>query len=131
MWMTRWLPAPTGVVYDAWMDPAVLQQWFTFGGEPTSVTVQPHDTFVIHERHADDEVSHFGTYHEMWRPHRLEFSWSAPAYFAGESTVTVSFVAIEDETLLTVGVIGAPDVRTEQAWHRMLDRLRTALGSPK
>lgn len=134
MWMTRWLPAPTDVVYDAWLDPDVMQQWFTLeGGDPAAVTVdpQPQGAFLVLQRHGADDVRHHGTYCEMWRPHRLVFNWCAPAYFSGESTVTVSFVAIEDETLLTVGVEGPEDARAEEAWHCALDRLRAALGSPK
>jgi uncharacterized protein YndB with AHSA1/START domain len=134
MWITRWLPVPAETVYDAWLDPTMMQQWFTVeGGAAAGVCVDPRPsgTFAVVERRGSVEVGHCGTYREMWRPHRLVFSWQAPAHFDGESLVTVSIVPLENETLLTVGVEGPGQPQTEAMWHRRLDRLRAALGSSK
>lgn len=68
-------------VFDAWLDPAAAGQWLfaTKAGEMQKVSIDARvdGEFLIVERRDGADAEHFGTYREIDRPHRLDFTFSA------------------------------------------------------
>ncbi|HEU5004129.1 MAG TPA: SRPBCC domain-containing protein [Actinomycetota bacterium] len=129
--LTRVLRASRAAVYRAWVDPAILSQWFAPG--PLSAVVAELDAteggrFRI-EMHAPDRVHvAVGTFRELAPGERLVFSWAWEGWALPETTVRVELRALGDaETELTLTHEGFPDaaVRDVHAdgWGRMLDRV--------
>ena len=54
-------------------------------------------------------------------------SWQAPQHFSGIALLEVSLAAVEDETLMTVGISEPAWTATHTHWPHLLDRLRQAL----
>jgi len=133
--LTRVLRASRAEVYRAWVEPALLSQWFAPGGldGPMAAVVAELDAtaggrFRI-EMHGPDRVNvAVGTFHELSPGERLVFSWAWEGWAVPETTVRVELRALgEAETELTLTHEGFPDAvvrdRHSDGWGQMLDRL--------
>lgn len=99
----RKITAPAEAVFDAWLNPDMLQK-FMLPGDGMSVPKASSDAkeggrFEVVMKSGDQEMPHTGTYLEI-NPHsRIVFTWESP-FSPGESTVTLGFDAIEGGTML-------------------------------
>ncbi len=101
----RTIKAPQKAVFDAWLDPKMLARFMTPGPDMT-VPVAKTDArvgggFEIVMRAGDREIPHHGTYKEINPHQRLVFTWFGPSP-AEDSTVTLTFDAVEDGTHVTL-----------------------------
>lgn len=135
--LMRVLPASRAEVYRAWVDPAILGQWFAPG--PMSAVVAELDAtaggrFRI-EMHGPDRVNvAVGTFRELTPGERLVFSWAWEGWGMPETTVRVELRALgEAETELTLTHEGFPDagVRDQHrdGWGRMTERLAAVVSA--
>ncbi len=128
-------------VFDAWLDPAVLDGWM-FGASQRDeevvrieVDARVGGKFSFVVRRQGQEIDHSGEYLEIARPQRLAFTWGAAA--VGEapdaSRVTIDIEAIGDGCELTLTHEMHRDwaeyaERTRDGWGRILDALGAAIG---
>ncbi|EPG74985.1 hypothetical protein LEP1GSC058_1665 [Leptospira fainei serovar Hurstbridge str. BUT 6] len=100
----RTIPAPTGEVFDAWLNPKIP-------GNPWNIA----EKFVL-----DPKVdglfywtltgtSHYGRFIEIERPARIQHTWISPNTLGQESIVTVTFKKQGEETLMTLVHSDLPD----------------------
>src|SRR3979409_1702328 len=93
----RTIPAPLGEVFDAWLDPKIP-------GNPWNAA----EKFVL-----DPKVdglfywtlkgtSHYGRFTEVERPGRIQHTWMSPSTLGEETTVTVTFQKMGEDTLMTL-----------------------------
>lgn len=121
-------------VFDAWIDPAKIRQWFAPGmGETRQIDIDARvgGSFCIVQRRADADAIHTGTYLELERPRRLVFTWSTPPQ-SDRSRVHVEIGAVADvcEVMLTheMEPRWAPHVdRIERGWSTQLDAMASLL----
>jgi uncharacterized protein YndB with AHSA1/START domain len=123
--------APIGKVFDAWLDPAMLTRFIL----PDPAMPQPEvendpregGRFTIVMQAGDDKLPHSGSYLVVDRPRRLKFSWES-AYSTDDSSVTLDFTAIDDNTTrvkLTHVRFLHEEARSdhEGGWGNILDKL--------
>lgn len=101
----RMIKAPPKVVFDAWLNPAMLQK-FMLPDQRVSlphISVDPRvgGRFVIVMRLGDRELPHTGEY-TLINPHdRIVFTWYGPSP-ADNSTVTLDFAPADGGTQITL-----------------------------
>jgi RimJ/RimL family protein N-acetyltransferase/uncharacterized protein YndB with AHSA1/START domain len=81
--VTRHIKATPERIFDAWIDPASVAQWFAPGmGEMVRIDVDPRvgGQFVFTQRRGEQDVEHAGEYLVFDRPHRLAFTWGVPKF---------------------------------------------------
>lgn len=98
--VSRGFDVPAERVFDAWLDPAILDQWM-FGSKVRDEEIVRLDldprvggrfSFVV--RRGNEQIDHVGEYTMIDRPHRLGFTWAAHA--VGETAdEAASHVSIE------------------------------------
>ena len=104
--LKRRLNAPPEKVYAAWTDPAQISKWFGPDAGPvtraeTDVRVGGRFHIVFHSEDGEEhDVS--GTYREVVKNERLQFTWAWRTMPERESLVTVVVKADGDGTLLTL-----------------------------
>jgi len=124
-------------VFDAWLTPDSVRQWFGPGlGEMVRVDVDPQvgGKFSFVQKRGEDDVDHVGTYLELDRPRRLAFTWGVPQDSDDISRVVIDIAPLEDGSELTLTHELHPDwtdyaERTEEAWSKMLQAMDEALAS--
>jgi uncharacterized protein YndB with AHSA1/START domain len=130
----RLIRAPITVVYDAWLDAPLLEQWLK--PAPAVVTSVSIETTVggrlrVTMRAGGREEVHEGVYRLIDRPNRLSFTWSSAP--AGVNTlVNISFLASDEgRTMLLLKHDGLRDRAAEEnhreGWRRILDSLAETL----
>jgi uncharacterized protein YndB with AHSA1/START domain len=131
---TRIVEASAEDVFAAWTDPDILSRWFG----PADVTVpeaeldpQPGGAYRFTMRNADGSTFVVGgTYREVDRPRRLQFTWrwesGVPHTF--ESLVTIELEPVGEATELTLVHSGFPDPSSaashEDGWNASLPKLQ-------
>lgn len=131
--VTRHIRAAPERVFDAWIDPASIAQWFGPGlGDMVRIDVDPRagGKFVFTQRRGDEDVEHTGEFLVFNRPHRLSFSWSLPKQSPEVSRVGIEIRPRDDGSDVTVTHELAPEwadfaERTKEAWTKMLDVIAT------
>jgi uncharacterized glyoxalase superfamily protein PhnB/uncharacterized protein YndB with AHSA1/START domain len=121
-------------VFDAWIDPAKIRQWFAPGlGEMRQVDIDPRvgGHFAIVQRRAGGDAAHVGEYLELERPRRLAFTWSTPPQ-PDQSRVHIEIAAKGDGCELTLTHDMEPRwaehvERVEHGWTTMTDAMATLL----
>ncbi len=138
--LTKVIPAPPRVVFEAWLDPQALAN-FMCPSEGTTLSRVETDPrvggkFLIVMKVGDKELPHRGEYRAIDRFERLVFTWHSAA--AGpDSLVTLRLEALGGtETRLTLEHTGLGSeparARHEQGWTGILSALAHArLGHPK
>lgn len=135
----RTFNAPRAKVFQAWVDPKQMAQWFGpkgFVNPVCKLDVRPGGKLKIHMRGADGTIYPcHGTFHEIVEPERLVFTSQAveddgTVLIEAHNTVTFEDVG-NDRTLLTLHArvvkvtgIGAQYVKgMEQGWSQSFDKL--------
>ena len=134
--VTRSFNLPVGRLFDAWLDTGLLSHWM-FGPNVREEQIvrlsnDPREggTFSFVVRRQANEIDHIGVYREIFRPHRLVFTWAAvqAGKSDGESVVVLDFKPLDlgSELRLAHELPAQWANFTEQsvqAWTRMLDTL--------
>jgi uncharacterized protein YndB with AHSA1/START domain len=90
--VTRHIRGAPERVFDAWIDPASIAQWFGPGlGEMVRIDVDARvgGRFVFTQRRGNEDVEHTGEYLVVDRPRRLSFTWSVPKYSTDHANVGI------------------------------------------
>jgi uncharacterized protein YndB with AHSA1/START domain len=117
-------------VFDAWIDPAKVRQWFGPGlGEMTRVDIDPRvgGEFCLVQRRKGEDAAHTGAYTALDRPRRLAFTWRTPP-LSETSRITIDIVPAPDGCQLTLthemdARWAAHLERIEASWMKMADAL--------
>lgn len=134
--VTRTFDVVPELVFDAWMDTAMLEKWM-FGPHvrdeeivhlELDPTVGGRFSFLV--RREGEEIDHVGQYLEIDSPRRLVFTWGIAG--ADSSTVSVEFAGDENGSELILTHFLHPDwagyvERTRQGWAVMINKLAEAL----
>ncbi len=133
--MKRTFRASREAVFDAWVKPEQMSQWFCSAipnrtGRITRMDAQPGGRYLIE---VDDSATgiHYkirGEYREVRRPERLVFSWEfEPDPEFGKMTVTLDFIETGAETILVLTQENFPSAASRdghgQGWQFCLDAL--------
>ena len=123
-------------VFDAWITPEKVRQWFAPGlGEIVRVTIEARigGSFSFVQRRSSLDVDHTGEYLEMDRPRRLVFTWRVPPS-PDTSRVIVEIALSESGSGSEVTVTHELHPawadyagRAESAWTQMLDAMAATL----
>lgn len=118
--LKRIFKVPVEKVFDAWTKPEILAEWF--GPEGFSVIRSEVHLNVGGSYHIDicspdgKQISHYGSYLEISRPHRLAFTWMLADQackdcddLLAETIVSIEFKPIEQHTELTLTHEQLPD----------------------
>jgi uncharacterized protein YndB with AHSA1/START domain len=142
--ITRVFDAPRELVFKAWTDPKLLEQWWGpeyFSVPYCEVDVRPGGVFRVHMRGPDGVIyPGGGMYHEIVEPERLVITTTAFEDEAGipklEVRNTITFAELEaGKTKLTLHALvitAAPEVQAalagmEQGWKQSFDKLNRFL----
>jgi uncharacterized protein YndB with AHSA1/START domain len=142
--LTHRFAAPRDRVFEAWMNPEVLKQWWAAG--PTwetplaEVDAREGGSYRLSMRTDEGEIhTVFGEYREVRPPNRLAYTWTweegpGPAMAGSENTlVVVDFVEDGDGTLvkLTHSGFATPELRDMHAhgWQAVLANLESRVFS--
>lgn len=129
----RTVAASRSRVFDAWTDPTLIAQWWAPDGfsEPwAEVDLREGGGFRVGMKNPDgDPVVASGSYRIVRRPERLEYTWRWQGTVfdeMGETTVTVEFSEVGDETEVVLTHVGfmakdAADMH-EMGWGGCVDR---------
>lgn len=123
-------------VFDAWLNPNLLSRFMRGMVEMTESDIQidpregGHFTFVMHL--GERKIPHTGTYLEISRPDRLVFTWVSEYSVVDNSTVTLHFTRIADDTTqLSLSHVRFIDEETraghEGGWTCVLDNLHEVM----
>jgi uncharacterized protein YndB with AHSA1/START domain len=130
--LERHLDAPPDAVWQAWTDPAVMQQWYCPNPQWALVASTDLRTGGLWQVRMGDSHVAGGSYAVLDRPHRLAFTWrweseDEPA----ASTVEVELSPDAAGTRLALRHSGLPDAGEreshQQGWTLCLDRLAETL----
>lgn len=140
----RNFPVPRERVFDAWLDPALIEGWM-FGAAVRNEEIlhlrndpRVGGRFSFLVQRGEQRIDHVGTYLELDRPRRLAFTWAAVLVGADEdvdeasSRVTIELIAAGDGCDLTLTHEMDPKwadyaERTRMGWTKMLGDLADAL----
>ena len=92
--------------FDAWLDPTVPG---TTWHAADKFVLDPKVDGLFFWRMKPTQTPHYGRFTHVERPLRLEHTWMSPNTSGFESTVTVTFEAQGDHTLMTIVHAGLPD----------------------
>ena len=129
MIITRRFDFPIERVFDAWLDPARAGKFLfaTPTGTMVRVEIDPRvgGSFNLTRRDGED-VEHVGTYLEIDRPRRLDFTFRVPKFSAQMTTVRLDLKPLATGCELTLsheGVLPEWLDRTREGWGMILDGL--------
>lgn len=132
----RVLPASLQEVFDAWLDPEGMKEWFCPGS--TVTTVEELDArvgghFKITMRDGDKDYIHTGQYVEINPPKRLVFTWISQLTKNKPSLVTIQFnkKGNQTELVLTHQELPNKDAADKHrgGWTSILDKLAHRLSN--
>ncbi len=139
--ISRIFNAPREQVFDAWLQPEALKQWFGPGdSQVTDVQMDPVAggayRFEIHgggdcvDKDAEVHIP-TGKFLEISRPEKLAFTWAFEGGEMPETTVTVTFTEVEEGTRIDLLQEGFLDPviqgHHDQGWNGCLSNLETYL----
>ena len=115
----RTIPAPPGVVFQAWLNPKVPGNPWNMADK---LILQPKVDGMFYW--AIKGTAHYGRFTEVAPPDRIEHTWVSPHTLGEESKVTVSFEKKGDNTLMTLVHSDLPDTDGgrghEKGWNYFL-----------
>jgi len=114
----RTIPAPPGEVFDAWLNPKIPGN--PYAADKLMLNPKVDGFFYWTFK----ETPHYGRFTEVERPGRIQHTWMSPNTLGEESMVTVTFVKMGEDTLMTLVHSDLPDndlARThEKGWNYFL-----------
>lgn len=134
--VTRHIDAPAERVFDAWIDPASIAQWFGPGlGDMVRIDVDARrgGRFVFTQRRGDQDVEHSGEYLVFDRPRRLAFTWGLPKFSQDFSRVGIDMRATDAGCDITLTHELLPEWaeyadRTREGWAKMIEVIARLVG---
>jgi uncharacterized protein YndB with AHSA1/START domain len=134
----RRLPATPEEVFDAWTDPATLQQFMAPGNVKRTrvkADVRVGGEFEIVMEQPDKETDHHGKYIEIDRPRKLVFTWRSVHTGDRDTLVTLYFTPDGDDTRILLVHEQLPDDVARKGhtggWTGILDKLTEQLQQGK
>jgi uncharacterized protein YndB with AHSA1/START domain len=142
----RTFDAPRRMVWQAWVEPAQMAQWFGpkgFDNPVCELDVRPGGKLKIHMRGPDGAIYPcHGTFHEIVEPERLVFTSMAIDQDGNvliEALNTVTFTEQGGKTAMTLHVsvvkavgMGLEYIKgMEQGWSQSFDKLKVLLNPGK
>lgn len=134
--ITRRFAASPDLVFDAWLDPAVVSRWLFTGPTSQAHTAQLDPRvggrWTIVDKRDGVEYTAVGEYRLIDRPYRLVFSFGMPQFSPESAEVTVEIVADGDGALMTLTQDRMePDAvePTRQGWQVMFEGLEAQLAA--
>jgi uncharacterized protein YndB with AHSA1/START domain len=134
----RRLPATPEEVFDAWTDPATLQQFMvpnTTRRARVKADVRVGGEFEIVMEHDDKETDHHGKYIEIDRPRKLVFTWRSINTGGRDTLVTLYFTPDGEDTRILLVHEQLPDEKAKTGhtggWSSVLDHLTEHLQQGK
>ena len=131
--ITKELPAPPEVVFDAWTTPEHMAQWFspmTTASVP-KLELREGGEYQIDMHGEDRDFVHVGKYLKVDRPKELAFTWISDGTQQIETIVTLLLEAKNDGTMLTLKHEKFPSAESTDnhrgGWEAILNRLVEAL----
>jgi uncharacterized protein YndB with AHSA1/START domain len=133
--LKRRFRAPRERVFDAWVKPDLMTEWFCSAipnrsGHITSMNARPGGRYLIEVYDCLTGTKYMlrGEYCEVKRPERLVFSWEfEPDPEFGKMTITLDFIDRGTETELLLTQVNFPSVASRdghgQGWVFCLDAL--------
>lgn len=123
----RTIPAPPGDVFDAWLDPKVPGTIWN-AAEEFIVNAKLDGLFYWRLK----GTAHYGRFTAIERPYRMQHTWVSPNTLGEESTVTVTFEANGDDTVMTLVHSDLPEDEKarghESGWSYFLGVFREQFG---
>jgi uncharacterized protein YndB with AHSA1/START domain len=120
-------------LFDAWTEPALMAKWFHAGANWTTeirkADVRVGGAWELDMRREDGSVCRaWGKYLVIERPHRLVFTWHVDGEVPYETTVTLTFKALDRHTtelvLTQTGLRNEPDrAEHRHGWSGCLSNL--------
>jgi len=120
------IAADARTVFDAWIDPALMEQWLFKSPDNTlSARTDPRagGSYSITEQAAGRIITHDGIYALVDRPRRLVFSLIVPQHFAGVAHIEIDIRQIGSGSRLDFLARGAGPENAQQLWEGMLSNL--------
>ncbi|HSZ54451.1 MAG TPA: SRPBCC domain-containing protein [Tepidisphaeraceae bacterium] len=124
----RTIPAPPDEVFDAWLNAKIP-------GNPWNAA----EKFVLDAKvdglffWALKGTSHYGRFTQIERPGRIQHTWVSPNTLGQESTVTLTFKKLGEDTLVTLVHSNLPDHELakghEKGWNYFLEIFGDQFGS--
>jgi uncharacterized protein YndB with AHSA1/START domain len=128
--ITRELPPPPEVVFDAWLDPAGVGSWlcpFSISHTDALIDARVGGRFVLVMHEPGCAYEHTGEYLAIDRPRRLQFTWVSKGTEMTASLVTLTLAPRGEGTLLELVHERLPHDRAatghEAGWRSILDKL--------
>lgn len=128
--VTHIFNAPPSHVYDAWLNPDLVQKWFGPGlgqTQPVTIDAIPGGKFRIVQIRNNEPVGHSGEYLVLDRPSHIAFTWSTDDD-DGHDDVHVYITALENGS--SVRLVHRIDEqwkdfasKVQQAWASMLNEM--------
>jgi uncharacterized protein YndB with AHSA1/START domain len=101
----RTIKAPRETVFDAWLNPQMLQRFMMPAAHMTVPSASSDATkggrFEIVMRADENDMPHRGTYREIDPHDRIVFTWESP-FSEEDSLVTLTFADADEGTHLTL-----------------------------
>ena len=124
------LDADARTVFEAWVEPRVMERWLF--KSPTNTLEARTDprtggTFSIVEHDAGRVVTHDGTYALVEPPVHLSFSLIVPQHFAGSAQIDVTITPLGPRSHLKFKATGAGPEDAQQLWEKMIANLADVL----
>jgi uncharacterized protein YndB with AHSA1/START domain len=115
----RTIPASPGEVYDAWLNPKIPgTPWH----EADKLILNPKVDGLFYWLIRG--TPHYGRFTELERPGRIQHTWVSPNTLGEESTVTLTFKKMGEDTLMTLLHSDLPDTDEgrshEKGWNYFL-----------
>jgi uncharacterized protein YndB with AHSA1/START domain len=136
--VTHHFEVPAERVFDAWLDPELVQKWMSASGsmknlQRVEIDARVEGRFSFVDRRDGGDVDHVGRYLEIDRPRRLRFTWGIIGESVDQSTVTINLVPVNGGCELTLTHEMDPAWadyvdRTKGAWSKMLGGIASSLG---
>jgi len=130
--ISRYLATCRENVFDAWINPEALVQWFSpsdeFSVEVHDLDVQPGGRYRITMHEADGDRTVYGEYVEITEPECLVITWAwEHSEDESQMLVTVRFDDLGDKTRLNLLHENLPGESArdlhQEGWEGCLDRL--------
>ena len=130
--ISKIIHAPIEKVFDAWLNPETLSKFMrgmpNMAESDVEIDGREGGRFTIIMRLDDEKIPHTGEYLKISRPDKLVFTWKSQYSVVDNSTVTLDFTKIDDNTTnISLSHLRFIDEEArsghEEGWSNILDKL--------